>query len=251
MRSRRSVSSSGDTPAVCQSRFAQVLLTESSRLIRQSIFAREFELHDRDKPAKTPPPIPRYASPRRVYSMKHPRVLRRRIRFVSLLALALAATALIGAASPARGSMSLGTTTLDRDVVHYLSAATLLGPVPASQEVTVGVVLNNPNQAAENAYLAQLYDPSSANYQQFLDPTAFAQQFGVPASTVSAVTSWLTGGGLSVSAPEGATTYLQATGTAAQVSTLFSTPLNVYSAGGRTFYANAPAPTVPVPLPVP
>jgi len=182
--------------------------------------------------------------------MKHPRVLRRRIRFVSLLALALAATALIGAASPARGSMSLGTTTLDRDVVHYLSAATLLGPVPASQEVTVGVVLNNPNQAAENAYLAQLYDPSSANYQQFLDPTAFAQQFGVPASTVSAVTSWLTGGGLSVSAPEGATTYLQATGTAAQVSTLFSTPLNVYSAGGRTFYANAAAPTVPVTLPV-
>ena len=182
--------------------------------------------------------------------MKHRRVLHRRIRFGSLLALALAATALVGAASPARGSMSLGTTTLNRDVVHYLSAATLLGPVPASQQVTVGVVLKNPSQAAEDAYLAQLYDPSSASYQQFLDPGQFATQFGVPASTVSAATSWLAGGGLSVSAPEGATTYLQASGTAAQMSALFSTPLNLYSAGGRTFYANAAAPAVPSTLPV-
>ena len=96
------------------------------------------------------------------------------------------------------------------DVVHYLSAATLLGGVPSSQQVTVGVVLNNPNQAAEDTYLAQLYDPSSANYQQFLDPDQFNAQFGVPATTVSTATSWLTGGGLSVSQPEGATTYLQA-----------------------------------------
>ncbi len=122
--------------------------------------------------------------------------------------------------------------------------------MPASQQVTVGVVLSNPNQAAENAYLSSLYDPNSTNYQNFLDVDTFDQMFGVPASTVSAASSWLTAGGLSVSQLEGATTYLLASGTAAQVSALFGTPLNLYSAGGRTFFANAVAPTVPSSLSV-
>ncbi|HSX22451.1 MAG TPA: S53 family peptidase [Gaiellaceae bacterium] len=172
-----------------------------------------------------------------------------RFRLVSLLVLLLGLAALVG--TPASGSTMLGTTTtLSSDVVHYLSAATLVGSVPATQQVTVGVVLNNPNQAAEDAYIAQLYDPSSANYQNFLDPDQFNAQFGIPAATVSTATSWLTAGGLSVSQPEGATTYLQATGTAAQVSAVFGTPLNNYSAGGRTFYANALAPSVPSALPI-
>lgn len=173
------------------------------------------------------------------------------MRFSCFVALTLGLAALLGATGSASGSTMLGpTTTLSSDVVHYLSAATLVGAVPATQQVTVGVVLNNPNQAAEDAYLASLYDPSSANYQQFLDPDQFNAQFGVPAATVAAATSWLTGGGLSVSQPEGATTYLQATGTAAQVSALFATPLNNYTAGGRAFYANALAPTVPAALPI-
>ncbi|HET8893057.1 MAG TPA: S53 family peptidase [Gaiellaceae bacterium] len=173
------------------------------------------------------------------------------MRFSRFLVLTLGLAALLGASRSASGSTSLGpTTTLSSDVVHYLSAATLLGAVPATQQVTVGVVLNNPNQAAEDAYLVQLYDPSSANYQQFLDPDQFNAQFGVPSTTVSAATSWLTGGGLSVSQPEGATTYLQASGTVAQVSALFGTPLNTYAAGGRTFYANAVAPAVPSALPI-
>jgi subtilase family serine protease len=161
---------------------------------------------------------------------------------------AVAAAALIAAASPAQGSAA--TTTLTHDVVYNLASATLLGPVPASQQVTVGVVLQSPNSAAEDSYLASLYDPGSANYQQFLDPDTFDQMFGVPASTVSAATSWLSAGGLSVTRPEDATTYLLASGTAAQVSALFGTPLSRYSAGGRTFYANVVAPSVPSSLPV-
>lgn len=107
------------------------------------------------------------------------------MRFSCFLVLTLGLAALLGASSPASGSTTLGpTTTLSSDVVHYLSAATLLGAVPTTQQVTVGVVLNNPNQAAEDAYLAQLYDPSSANYQQVLDPDQFNAQFGVPSTTV-------------------------------------------------------------------
>src|SRR6266498_1755671 len=164
------------------------------------------------------------------------------------LLVVLAAALLAGSGS---ASSTLGTTTtLMSDVVHYLGAATLLGPVPASRQITVGVVLEGANAAAEDAYLAQLYDPSSSNYQQFLDPDAFNLQFGVPATTYQAAQTWLTGAGLTVTPVEGATTYLLATATAAQVSAAFGTPLNLYSAGGRTFYANAVAPTVPASLPI-
>jgi subtilase family serine protease len=171
-----------------------------------------------------------------------------RRQVLSLFVLALATAAFIGSASPAR---ALGTTTtLTNDVVHHLSAARLVGAVPAAQQVTVGVVLSNPNSQAEDAYLAQLYDPNSSLYQQFLDPDTFNQHFGVSATTVQATQSWLSGAGLQVSSVEGATTYLLASGTAAQVSSAFGTPLNTYSAGGRTFYANAVAPAVPASLPI-
>src|SRR6266536_5509851 len=115
----------------------------------------------------------------------------------------VAAAVLAGSGS---ASSTLGTTTtLTSDVVHYLGAATLLGPVPASRQITVGVVLENANGAAEDAYLAQLYDPSSSNYQQFLDPDAFNLQFGVPSTTFQAAQAWLTGAGLTVTPVEGAT----------------------------------------------
>ena len=120
---------------------------------------------------------------------------RRRPRSVTLsaLLLALAVAALAGSAFPAQAG---STVSLTGDVVHHLDAATLLGPVSASQPMSVGVVLRNPNEAGEDAYLKSLYDPASANYQNFLDPDQFNLQFGVPASTLTAAQSWLTSAGL-------------------------------------------------------
>ncbi len=159
----------------------------------------------------------------------------------------LLAASLLAGSPPARAD---STTTLSSDVVHNLNLATLLGPVPADRPVTVGVVLHNPNEAGEDAYLQQLYDPSSASYQQFLDADQFNQQFGVPATTTQAAESWLASAGLTVAQVGGAMNYLQATGSSAQVAAAFGTPLNRYSAGARTFYANSLAPTVPASLPI-
>src|ERR1700757_612932 len=97
---------------------------------------------------------------------------------------ALAAVIVAVAIGPAVSAQADTTTVLTGDVVHHLDAATLVGPVSASQPITVGVFLSNPNQAAEDAYVNSLYDPSSANYQNFLDPDTFDTQFGVPAATV-------------------------------------------------------------------
>jgi subtilase family serine protease len=120
--------------------------------------------------------------------------------------------------------------------------------VPATQTVTVGVFLSNPNQAAEDAYVKQLYDPSSPNYGNYLDPDTFNSEFGVPAANLQAVETWLQGDGLTVTPIDGATDYVLASGSAAQVEAAFGTPLNTYTAAGRSFYANTVAPTVPASL---
>jgi subtilase family serine protease len=166
----------------------------------------------------------------------------------ALLALAaIGCAVLFGAGSPARAGIG-ATTTLSNDVVHNLSLATLTGAVPATQTVTVGVFLSNPNQAAEDAYVKQLYDPSSPNYGNYLDPDTFNSEFGVPAANFQAAQAWLQGDGLTVTPIESSTDYMLASGTAAQVEAAFGTPLNNYTAAGRDFYANTVAPTVPASL---
>ena len=92
---------------------------------------------------------------------------------------AMGCAALLGAGSPAAHAGG-ATTTLSNDVVHNLGLATQTGAVPASQVVTAGIYLANPNQAAEDAYVKQLYDPSSSNYGNFLDSDTFNSQFAVP-----------------------------------------------------------------------
>src|SRR5581483_7905112 len=168
------------------------------------------------------------------------------------LAAALAAlgfAALLGAGSQAHAGIGGGaTTTLTTDVVHNLGLATLTGPVAPTRTVTVGVFLSNPNQAAEDAYVAQLYDPTSANYHNFLDPDTFNSEFGVPAANFQAAETWLAASGLTVSPIDGMTDYVLASGSAAQVEAAFGTPLNSYTAAGRTFFANTVAPTVPASL---
>jgi len=163
-----------------------------------------------------------------------------------LALVAVGAALLFGTAGQA-GAVG-ATTTLTNDVVHNLALATLVGPVPATRPVTVGVFLANPNRASEDAYARELYDPSSANYQNFLDVDTFNSEFGVPPATVGAAQSWLTGAGLRVTTVEASTQYLLATGTAAQVAAAFGTTLNAYTANGRAFYANATAPSVPASL---
>src|SRR3954464_5922632 len=166
----------------------------------------------------------------------------------ALLALAaVGCAALLGAGSPAAQAGG-PSTTLSNAVVHNLSLATLTGSVPATQTMTVGVFLSNPNQAAEDAYAKQLYDPSSPNYGNYLDPDTFNSQFGVPAANTQAAETWLQGAGLTVTPIESSTQYVLASGSAAQVEAAFGTPLNTYTAAGRDFYANTAAPTVPASL---
>jgi subtilase family serine protease len=162
---------------------------------------------------------------------------------------ALTTLVVLGAGSAAQGSAASGpATALSNDVVQNLNLATLNGAVPSSQTVTVGIYLSNPRQAAEDRYVAKLYNPKSASYRKFLTPAAFNERFGVPASNFTAAESWAQSKGLTVTPVETSTNYFMASGSAAQVEAAFKTSLNTYTYKGEAFYANTSAPSVPASL---
>ena len=171
------------------------------------------------------------------------------VRSVLALAVTLTTLAVLGSSSAAPVSAAAGPATpLTNDVVQNLDQATLHGAVPSSQTVTVGIFLSNPNQAAENRFVQELYNAKSSDYRKFLSPAEFNARFGVPAASFQAAESWATSRGLTVKRIETAQNYFLASGTAAQIEAAFKTPLNEYSAYGRDFYANTQVPTVPASL---
>lgn len=71
-----------------------------------------------------------------------PKLVRRAgVRRHRALLLLVALAAFVG---PSTSAGADATVRLSNDVVHHLDAATLLGPVPATQQLSVGVFLRNP-----------------------------------------------------------------------------------------------------------
>jgi pseudomonalisin len=135
-------------------------------------------------------------------------------------------------------------------VLAGLPLATTLGPAPAGQQLTIGVSLEQPNASGELQLYKELYDSSSPMYGHFLTPAQFKQEFGVPASTSSAVESWLKSGGLSIQTTSAAGDYFTAQGTVAQLEKLFEVAIGSYSYTGAQFLANNIPPSVPDDLPI-
>jgi hypothetical protein len=119
-----------------------------------------------------------------------------------------------------------------------------LGAVPAAQSVPVSVVLPPSNSAALSALVANLYNPNSSQYHQWLKPGAYASEFGPSPSTVAAVESWLHGKGLAASGLSGS--MINVSASAGAVSKAFGVSLQRYlTPSGRRGYVAQQAPLVP------
>jgi subtilase family serine protease len=165
---------------------------------------------------------------------------------VPSIVLAAGATAPTAPAS----ALTLTGTHMVPAVLSGLSLATPNGPAPANQVVSIGVSLQRPNTSGESQLYSGLYDPSSPEYQQFLTPAQFDQEFGVPAAQSSAVENWLQAGGLQVGTTSAAGDYFTAHGTVAQLDSLFHVAIGDYTFDGQRFYANNVPPSVPNALPI-
>lgn len=154
------------------------------------------------------------------------------------------ADATVPAAAQAAASAS-GTTP---NVLPGLSLATDLGAAAASTPMRLVVAVQRPDADAEKAFISAAHDPSSPDYRHFLTPAQFQARFGVPASQRAAVTSFLTGGGLTLDNVSTAGDVYSVHGTVSQIGALFGTAIRRYSYDGTTFLANAAAPTFPASL---
>ena len=66
-----------------------------------------------------------------------------------------------------------------REAVSTGEAAPI-GRLPATQTMTLDLVLPLSDSTGLTNFLSELYNPASANYRQFLTPAQFTERFGPP-----------------------------------------------------------------------
>ncbi|HXA29205.1 MAG TPA: S53 family peptidase [Candidatus Angelobacter sp.] len=175
-------------------------------------------------------------------------------RRTGLLVIATALGAAALGVMPARAAAGdpflglAGQARLTSDVLNHLDQLTPTGTYSPTAPLTIGVSLQRPDAAGENAYIADVYDAKSANFRHFLDVAGFQQRFGVSQARFQATVDWLHQHGLKTSAVKSSTEYVLATGPAAAVESMLGVTEMTYSFNGTGFYANTQAPTVPASL---
>ncbi len=100
-------------------------------------------------------------------------------------------------------------------------------------------------QADLDRYLAQLQDPSSPNYRQWLTPEQYAARFGAAQADIGRISAWLSGGNLTVMSVARGRNELTFSGNVRDVENAFATEIHRYSVNGESHFANATDPSVP------
>lgn len=103
-------------------------------------------------------------------------------------------------------------------------------------------------QAALKKFLADVQDKSSPNYHKWLTPEQRADQFGLSQGDMDKITSWLKSQGFTIDKTARGRDYVAFSGTAAQVASTFKTEIHYYLVDGKTHFANATPPSVPLAL---
>jgi subtilase family serine protease len=126
-----------------------------------------------------------------------------------------------------------------------LGRAGATGRPSSRQRIDVKLYLADQHADQLSAAVQAISTPGSASYGKYLSPAQFHATYSPSAAAVSAVTKFVTGSGLSVSAVAGNRSYVTARGTVAQVQKAFGTSLKTYRLNGQTVRAAATAPTIP------
>jgi subtilase family serine protease len=112
-----------------------------------------------------------------------------------------------------------------------------IGAVPASmklQGITLVFSRTAAQQTALDALVAAQQDPASPQFHQWITPEQYAAQFGVAASDIAAVQSWLQQQGFTPGAVSRSRDRISFSGTAAQVEAAFGTPLHYFRGPARS-----------------
>jgi hypothetical protein len=143
------------------------------------------------------------------------------------------------------GSASAGTLTpLSKEVLHGLSSARDLGPLPAGKPIVVAITVKRDLAPLYQAEWA-MYNRRSASYHRFLTTAQFRRRFGTPPARVTAIRRFATSRGLRLVNPSVLYDYVELYGTVKQVESTFGVQLDAFKRGNVAFYANRQNPLVP------
>jgi kumamolisin len=167
-----------------------------------------------------------------------------KLRIVSLLAAPLPILALALPTASALTAPS-GRIALAGVIAPALDHAARTGAVAANQKLGLEVSLTPRDKASLDAFVKAVSDSRSTSYKHYLTVAQYAAAYGATNAQVAQVTSYLKSEGLSVGQVSANHLTLPVSGTAAQVEKAFDVSIGTYAAGGKSFYANAAAPSLP------
>ena len=130
--------------------------------------------------------------------------------------------------------------------------AKVLGRLPAIQIMQLDVVLPLRDQAGLDAFLAELYNPSSLGYRQYLTPAEFTERFGPTQQDYDAVVRYVQNYGLAVVGGSRDGMEVQVKGAVSAIESAFRVDLLIYQHPDedRVFYAPDREPTTGLPFPL-
>jgi len=125
-----------------------------------------------------------------------------------------------------------------------------VGQLPSDQFMKLDIVLNMRDRAGLQAFLADLYDPSSPVYRKFLTPQQFTAKFGPTQADYDAVLSWAKANGLTVVGGSRDGMDVQVSGRVSAIQSAFHIELRTYQhpTENRIFYAADREPVTSLPF---
>src|SRR5438270_6626464 len=169
---------------------------------------------------------------------------------VLTLVLLLAATALLAASANAhKRNVDDNDTVVIYGNIHPLATPQNdRGPADPSQKLERMILLLKPRAGAKDSVdrlLAQLHDPSSPQYHQWLTPADFGARFGIADDDLAEVNAWLARSGLAVDEIANGRGWINVSGSVGQVERAFKTQIHKFNVDGKLHTANAKDPSSP------
>lgn len=176
-------------------------------------------------------------------------------RFLAVAAFALS----VSFASHAQTKPRLVTTKIDNNVRVTLAgnvrpeaiAKNDIGEAdPDMQMDHMLLLLQRPAEleAQLEQFIDDLHNPASPNYHQWISAAQLGATYGPAQSDIDAVTAWLQSQGLTVNSVYSNNMFIDFSGTAGQIASVFNTDFHNYRVNGETHFANTRNPQVPAAL---
>jgi uncharacterized repeat protein (TIGR01451 family) len=152
----------------------------------------------------------------------------------------------------APGASALETQTLSGHVPKATAALASVGRLPADKRLRLAIALPLRNRDSLNKLLADLYDPSSPRYHQYLSPEQFAAGFGPNESDYAALEAFAQAHNLQITARHSNRVLLDVSGTVAEIEKALHISLRLYSHPheSRKFFAPDTEPSLELNVPV-